>query len=151
MSSEWEMTGCQNRSCISISKVANACQVGSYCATRTTSERLWRNATLIQSAKRTYVTTGPRGLGSSEGTAKFEEERISHLVQKRQNRKERDTVTATEGACCCSVCGKVCLSRIGLFGHMKVHKKLGAVGGHGQIWLTTVYSIVYMLYSTCRL
>ena len=57
-----------------------------------------------------------------EGTAKFEEKRISHLVQKRQNRKERDTVTATKGACCCSVCGKVCLSRIGLFGYMKVHK-----------------------------
>ena len=62
--------------------------------------------------------------GISEGTAKFEEERISHLVQKRHNRKERDTVIVTEGACCCSVCGKVCLSRIGLFGHMKIHKKL---------------------------
>ena len=37
-----------------------------------------------------------------EGTAKFEDERISDLVQKRQNRKEGDTViaNATEGACC---------------------------------------------------
>ena len=57
-----------------------------------------------------------------EGVAKFEEERISHLDQKRQDRKQRNAASANGGVHCCSVCGKICLSRIGLFGHMKVHK-----------------------------
>lgn len=57
-----------------------------------------------------------------ESTAKFEKDRISHLEQKRQDRKQRITDVAHEGVNCCSVCGKICLSRIGLFGHMKIHK-----------------------------
>ena len=71
----------------------------------------------------------------SEDTAKFEKERISHLVQKRLDRKERDAVNviATEGSYCCSVCGKVCRSRIGLFEHNKIHKNIGAAGSSDQV------------------
>ena len=58
-----------------------------------------------------------------EGVKTFETERISHLDKKRQYRKQRDAGIAQEGGFYCSVCGKLCLSRIGLFGHMKVHKR----------------------------
>ena len=132
MLSEWEMTGYRNRFCTLISKVANrrlllGGQLLRY-------KNNLRNALkkcridLVSWEDLCNDRASWRGV-ISEGTAKFEEERISDLVQKRQNRKEHEM-----GACCCSVCGKVCLSRIGLFGHMKVHKrKLGTVGGHGQI------------------
>jgi hypothetical protein len=55
------------------------------------------------------------------GVQKFESDRVSSLVENRRKRKQRDVLSAVN-TFTCSVCSKVCLSRIGLVGHMRVHK-----------------------------
>ena len=58
----------------------------------------------------------------------FEQERQSQLIKKRHNRKNRDEVLnsalqANATVFPCTICDKICLSRIGLVGHMRVHRR----------------------------
>ena len=60
---------------------------------------------------------------------KFEATRIEALVQKRQIRKGHAATLpsvaagASRSVFTCTECGRMCLSRIGLFGHMRVHRR----------------------------
>ena len=57
-------------------------------------------------------------------TELFEANRISKLEKKRHRRKNPDTVTPdTTKSYPCSSCGKICLSRIGLFSHQRACSK----------------------------
>lgn len=57
------------------------------------------------------------------GVDKFEKERTSALAVKRMKRKLGTTVNSLTGVFPCVACGKQCQSRIGLVGHMRVHRK----------------------------
>ena len=57
-------------------------------------------------------------------TELFEANRISKLEEKRHRRKNPDTATPdTTKSYPCSSCGKICLSRIGLFSHQRACSK----------------------------
>ena len=64
-----------------------------------------------------------------QSVKKFESSRIETLTQKREIRKSRAVSSASNSAAnstnssVCTVCGRICLSRIGLFAHMKVHRR----------------------------
>lgn len=57
--------------------------------------------------------------------ARFEVDRVASLTRKRENRKNRAVAIAaavsSSNIFSCSTCGKICLSRIGLVGHQRVH------------------------------
>ena len=57
-----------------------------------------------------------------EGVKNFEEQRKEHREELKTARKLRQQTQMNDRSVVCSVCQKVCLSKIGLFSHMRVHK-----------------------------
>ena len=70
----------------------------------------WQQTLENRAAWRTAIHTG---------TQRFEKDRLNQLKEKRQRRKNPNTINATF---VCNICDRKCLSQIGLISHKRTHK-----------------------------